>query len=436
MSEQNDSRSEADADRNKNERPKGDAADAQDKGRNGGSDGNGEDEEREDKPSPLKNPKVRFALIVFAVVVLIGGLAWFFHYWTRGRYEQSTNDAYLQADIVTIAPKVAGYVDQVLVQDNQWVRAGQPLVKIDEREVRARLEQAQGQVEQGLASIVQAEAQIRQQQAQILAAQGQLAGSRASAFYAQRQVERYAPLTAQGAQTAEQLDMMRQNRDQAAAQVQANAGQTLSARRQIDVLRAQIGSACAQVDQARAQVRQANVDLQSTLVRSSIAGRVGDRTVRVGQYVQSGARMLSVVPTDRIYLVANFKETQIGLMRIGQPATITVDAISGGEFHGTVESFSPGTGAQFAILPPQNATGNFTKVVQRVPVRIRVEAGPEARKVLVPGLSVTVVVDTIGAKAEKERIEDEAKRTEERRKQEHEAAIHRDRERQGGGAGQ
>ena len=173
-------------------------------------------------------------------------------------------------------------------------------------------------------------------------------------------------------------------------------------------------------------MRQAQADLGTTTIRSSIAGRIGDRTVRVGQYVQPGTRLMSVVPVDQVYLVANFKETQIGLMRAGQPATIEVDALSGSTLHGTVESFAPGTGAQFALLPPQNATGNFTKVVQRVPVRIHIDAGPEARRVLVPGLSVTVTVDTLGAKQERKEVDRESDRAKDQREQAHDAEVRRD----------
>jgi membrane fusion protein (multidrug efflux system) len=136
------------------------------------------------------------------------------------------------------------------------------------------------------------------------------------------------------------------------------------------------------------------------LVRASIDGNVGDKTVRVGQFVQPGTAMMTVVPVQNIYLVANFKETQRSRMRAGQPATIKVDALGGKPLRGVVESFSPGTGAQFALFPPNNATGNFTKVVQRIPTRIRIDAGPEARKVLAPGLSATVSVDTYGAGAD------------------------------------
>jgi len=142
-------------------------------------------------------------------------------------------------------------------------------------------------------------------------------------------------------------------------------------------------------------------------VRTALGGKVGDRTVRVGQYVQPGTRMLTVVPVQSTYLVANFKETQVGSMRLGQPVEMHVDALPGHELHGVIDSFSPGTGSQFALLPPENATGNFTKIVQRVPVRIRIETGPETRSVLMPGLSVTVDVDTRSARDRDARIDAE-----------------------------
>jgi membrane fusion protein (multidrug efflux system) len=394
------------------------------------------DEGRQQKPSALENPRVRVGLIAGGVLVLLGGVIWFIYYWTRGRYEQSTNDAYLQADMVNISPQVSGYVSEVLVQDNQRVTAGQLLVRIDDRQLRARLQQARAQVEQALASLGQTAAQIHQQEAQIVTARAQLEGAKVTARYAQEEVDRYEPLTARGAHSIEELAQKRQTRDQDSAQVRTQEGQLLSAERQLGVQRAQLESDRAQVEQARAQVAQAEVDLQNTAISSSTDGRIGDRTVRVGQYVQAGTRLMSVVPIQGLYLVANFKETQIGLMRIGQPARIQVDAVSSGELHGTVQSFSPGTGAQFAILPPQNATGNFTKIVQRVPVRIEIESGPQARKVLVPGLSVTVTVDTLGAKKEAQQVKEEARGEKERRKREQEAATRRDRQLPTSGAGQ
>ncbi len=349
--------------------------------------------------SPLKNPLVVGLLIVVGGGLLVLAAIWFVHYWTRGRFVQSTNDAYVQADQVTVATRVSGFVDQVLVQANQSVRAGEPLVRVDDRDPRAKMEQALAEVEQGRASVVQAQAQIRQQEAQIAQSQAQLAGAKTQAAFARRQSARYAPLAAEGAETAEKYDQMRQNGDEANATMGEDKAAVLVAERQVDTLKAQILAANAKIAQAQAEVRQAKVDLDATLVRASMDGRIGDETVRVGQYVQPGTAMMTVVPVQKIYLVANFKETQLGRMRVGQPATIKVDALGGKTLQGRVESFSPGTGAQFALFPPNNATGNFTKIVQRVPTRILIDPGPQARAVLEPGLSATVSVDTYEAGA-------------------------------------
>jgi membrane fusion protein (multidrug efflux system) len=177
--------------------------------------------------------------------------------------------------------------------------------------------------------------------------------------------------------------------------------------RRIGTFLAQIRQAEAQAQGARAQLAAANVDVGATLIRAAAAGRIGNKTVTVGQYAQSGTRLMSLVPLSKLYVTANFKETQIGLMRVGQPATIEVDALEGIKLRGRVQSVSPGTGSQFSLIPPSNATGNFTKIVQRVPVRIAIEASPDAWKLLVPGLSVNVTVDTIGAKGDLDRIEDQ-----------------------------
>ncbi|HEY4804602.1 MAG TPA: HlyD family secretion protein, partial [Paraburkholderia sp.] len=191
------------------------------------------------------------------------------------------------------------------------------------------------------------------------------------------------------------------------ATLAADAAAVTSSRSQIAALNAQLSQARAQLEAARANAAQSQLDLDNTVVKSALAGRVGDRTVRVGQYVQPGTRMLTVVPVQSTYLTANFKETQIGRMRAGQPVELHVDALPGHTLHGVVDSFSPGTGAQFALLPPENATGNFTKIVQRVPVRIRLETGPDTRSVLLPGMSVTVDVDTRSAREDERRIEQE-----------------------------
>ena len=350
----------------------------------------------------------RTLLLAVAAVVLIGGIAWGIHWWTVGRFIESTDDAYLQADSVTIAPKVSGYVAEVYVTDNQAVTAGEPLVRLDSRQYQAILEQAKATIAARKADIERGAAELLQQQANIAQARAQLQGARSSEAHAREEVQRYEPLVATGAETTEKLADLRNALNQAQSTVAANAAALQAAERQPAATQAQIDQARAQLEAAEANTRQAQLDEQDTVIRSTLAGRVGDRTVRMGQYAQPGTRLMTIVPVQDIYLVANFKETQLSLMRAGQPATIHVDALSGTDLHGTIDSFSPGTGSQFALLPPQNATGNFTKIVQRVPVRIHLNTGREARSVLVPGLSVTVRVDTRSGRDSVKRLERES----------------------------
>ncbi|ANN67002.1 HlyD family secretion protein [Bordetella bronchialis] len=350
------------------------------------------------RPSPPaggRAPATRRRLILGgALLAAAAALAWGAQWWRVGRFIESTDDAYLQADSVTIAPKVSGYVMEVYVGDNQVVQAGDSLVRLDGRQYRAALDQAQATIDARQADIARAQAEIRQQDANVAQAQAQERVARLNAQHAQDEVKRYRPLAATGAETSERLANLANQRDQALATLAANQAAVQAAQAQIAVSTAQMAQARAQLEAAQASARQANLDLQDTVVRATQAGKIGDRTVRVGQYVQPGTRMMTVVPVQDVYLEANFKETQIGRMRPGQPATLHVDALPGRDLRGVVDSFSPGTGAQFALLPPENATGNFTKIVQRVPVRIRIEADADTRKLLVPGLSVTAEVDT------------------------------------------
>lgn len=362
-----------------------------------------------DEAPPATKMSRQTVMLSVGAVLLIGALVWGVRWWTVGRFIEGTDDAYLQADSVTVAPKVAGYVAEVFVADNQAVSAGEPLVRLDGRQYQAILEQARAAIAARKADIERSEAEMLQQKASIQQVRAQLVGARASEEHAIEEVKRYEPLVATGAETTERLADLKNARNQAAATVAADIAAVQAAERQPAATQAQIDQARAQLEAAEASVRQAQLDMSDTVVRSTLAGRVGDRTVRVGQYAQPGTRLMTIVPVQDIYLVANFKETQIGLMRAGQPATIHVDAL-GADLHGTVDSFSPGTGSQFALLPPQNATGNFTKIVQRVPVRIHVDMGQETRKVLVPGLSVTVNVDTRSGREAQKRVERENSR--------------------------
>jgi membrane fusion protein (multidrug efflux system) len=345
-------------------------------------------------PSGLKNPRIRIGLGITAVVIAvfgcIAGIRWLVH----GRFVESTDDAYLRADQVAIAPRVSGYIDEIYVVDNQKVTAGQPLLRIDVRNYKAALSQQTATVDARLADIDAAESQIGQQEALVAQNRAQLAGAEANAKFARQEADRYLRLRDQGGETDERYAEAANQRDQTAATAAAAAASVRVAERQVATLQSQLKQARAQIEAAQAAAHTAKLNLDDTLLRASIDGRVGDNTARLGQYVQPGTRLMSIVPVEKVYLVANFKETQIGRMRIGQPAEIKVDALGGRTIRGRIDSFSPGTGAQFALLPPENATGNFTKIVQRVPVRLQLMPPKDLALRLLPGLSVTVDVDT------------------------------------------
>ena len=346
--------------------------------------------------TPSAPSRRRPVLLAIAAAALIAAGAYGLHWWSVGRFIESTDDAYLKADGVTAAPKVGGYVTEVYVAANQAVKRGDPLVKLDPRQYQASADQSQATIDARRADIRRVEADILQQQAQLAQARAQADSARLTLAHAQDAVDRHAPLAATGATTDEHLADLRNERDQAKAQLAAGVAAVKAAEGRLKSNEAQVAQTAAQVKAAEAALRQNRLEVDDTVVRAAIDGRVGDSTVRVGQFVQPGTRLMTVVPTQDIYLVANYKETQIGRMRAGQPVTLHVDALPGVDIPGAVDSFSPGTGAQFALLPSENATGNFTKIVQRVPVRIRLRAEPALRERLLPGLSVTAEVDTRG----------------------------------------
>lgn len=350
----------------------------------------------QDNGSPKNNRRRNAILLILAIVAVVGGIVWLIQWWTVGRFIETTDDAYLRADSVAIAPKVSGYVEAVYVGDNQTVKIGQPLVKLDTRQYQASLDQSQASIDAKKADIVKAQADIKQQLASIEQARAQAQAAKVNADHAAREYARFVPLAATGAETSERLADLRSTRDQAQATYEGNVAALKAAQAQIATINAQIVQAQAQVEASEATARNSRLDLDDTVIRSALNGRVGDRTVRVGQFAQPGTRLMTVVPLQDVYLVANFKETQVGGMRAGQPATLHVDALPGETLHGVVDSFSPGTGSEFALLPPENATGNFTKIVQRVPVRIRLDNDAKKETQLLPGMSVTVDVDTNG----------------------------------------
>jgi len=349
--------------------------------------------------APVKAPwrktaRGRAVLGGIGLAVLLAVGVWGVRYWTVGRFLESTNNAYLRADAVVISPKINGYVKEVLVADNQQVTAGQPLLRIDSASYQAAKDLADADLAKAQADLVRYQADAARQEAARTEAIAQVSVAEAASHFATRDAARRVRLAAIGADAASRGDEAISNRDQASGQLTAARAAVDVATRQLDSLKAQIGQGEAAVKAAEARVHSAETDLAGAVIVAPAAGQVGDRTVRVGQYVQPGTRLMTVVPVQDLYLVANFKETQVGRMRPGQPVSIAVDALPGAEVAGTVDSLAPGTGTEFALLPPENATGNFTKIVQRVPVRIRLNPDASLRDRLRPGLSVEAEVNT------------------------------------------
>lgn len=351
-------------------------------------------------PSPGKSWKRRLVLPVALLAALGGGGTYGWHWWTVGRYLETTDDAYLQADKVTVAPRIPGHVMDVLVGDNQAVKAGDVIARLDDREYRIALKQAQAEVEKNRAQLLGTAAAITQQQAQVASARAEVENANAALDFSEKEYSRYQNLLQTGAGTVQRqqqadsdLRQKRAARDKALASLDA-------AKQQVESLKALQGSVSASLEAAQAKVEQARLNLTYTTITAPADGMVGDRSLRVGQFVMAGTGLLTVVPTGRdIYLVANFKETQTGQMVEGQRVSFTVDALGDHEFEGRIESFSPGTGSQFALLPPENATGNFTKVVQRVPVRVALDESDPLLGRLRAGLSVEATVHTADAVA-------------------------------------
>ena len=367
-----------------------------------------QDQGRSEQPSPedqakAKRKKRRWLLIgaAVALVVLVGGGWYGWHWWTVGRYMVSTDDAYTEADSVTVSPQVAGYVAELRVTDNQEVRRGDVLLRIDDSTYRARVDQADAQLAAAKANVDNVGAQIERQQAAIAQAQADLDAARAQLTYAQEQSSRYGQLAKSGAGTVQQQQQASSGLEQARAGVGKGEANLQAAQKDLGVLQTQKEQAQAAVRQAEAALDQARIDLGHTVVAAPIDGVVGDRAVQTGALVQPGTKLMTLVPLQDVYVVANFKETQLQRMHRGQPVDLTVDAYPGVTIKGHLDSLAPGSGAEFALLPPENATGNFTKIVQRVPVKILLEKDQDPLLGrLRPGLSVVPTVDTLDTKGE------------------------------------
>jgi membrane fusion protein, multidrug efflux system len=339
--------------------------------------------------------RVRNLLMAAAAAAAVAAAIIFgWNYWTVGRFEVSTDDAYVQADNTTVAPKISGYIAEVAVADNEAVKSGHVLARIDDRDYKVALDQAKANVEQARSTIASKQAALEIQDSAIDAARAALKVDQASLTFAEQDNKRYSDLAASGSGSLQNAQLSASRYAVATASVQRDAAAVVSAVKQIDALKADLAQAQANLAGSLAAVRQAELNLGYTTVSAPVDGVIGNRTLRVGQYVQAGTQLMAVVPTARAYIVANFKETQLTHVQPGQPVDVEVDTFPGVVAHGVVDSIAPASGQQFALLPPDNATGNFTKIVQRIPVKIVLDGnGPLSGK-LRPGMSVTPTIDT------------------------------------------
>jgi membrane fusion protein (multidrug efflux system) len=322
-----------------------------------------------------------------------------YRYWTVGRFIESTDDAYVKADYTTVAPKVAGYIREVLVSDNDQVKAGQVLARIDDRDFQAALSQARADVKAAEAAITNIDAQIALQQSVIEQARATMDASQASLDFAVSDAARSARLITNGAGTQSRAEQTQSAREQAAAAVERDRAALVAAQNKVPVLQTQREQSAAQRDRAAAAAQQAELNLSYTDIVAAVDGTVGARSIRVGQYVTSGTQLMAVVPLHAVYVVANFKETQLTYISPGQPVEIKVDSFPDISIKGHVDSVSPASGLEFSLLPPDNATGNFTKIVQRIPVKIVIDDEPLSG-LLRSGMSVEPEIDTKAAQTQ------------------------------------
>ena len=334
----------------------------------------------------------RFIFPVIAGLLILAGIGYGVYWFTTGRYIQTTDNAYVEADIAVIAPKVAGYVAAVPVTDNQSVRKGDPLLVLDDRDYRAAVARALAEVARLTGSVATARATAAAGGSGIAEAQAQVAAAKAELARSSADVARFSTLYKQRWVSKAALDVKVADAASRAAAVRQAESAVAAARSQLTAANATTGGAGSAVTGARATLEAAQLDLANTVIRAPVDGVIGNRTVRTGQYARIGGQAMVVVPVQSAYVVANYKETQIGQMRLGQRVELTADAYKDATITGRILSFSPAAGSRFSVLPPENATGNFTKIVQRVPVKVALDPLPAGVR-LVPGMSVEARVD-------------------------------------------
>jgi membrane fusion protein, multidrug efflux system len=328
-------------------------------------------------------------LVLLATVVLPVGWSW----WSEQGPVQTTDDAYVQGDFRALAARVPGYVTAVLVQDYQTVKAGQPLLEIEADDYQAKVDLARADLQARVAAVQIADASLRQQQNIIGEAASQVDVTESDLVLARVQLGRARSLLRTPAGTQSDVDETTARFSSSTATLASNQAALALARGQLEVLAAQRQQAEAEVSQAAASLKLAQIDLDHTVIRAPVDGRLGRRAVFTGQFVAAGTGVITITPLNSVWVAANFRETQLTNMRAGQPATVRIDSFPGEVLHGQVDTMSPASGGVTALLPPDNATGNFTKIVQRIPVKIRLDPQETLSGRLLPGMSAVVRVD-------------------------------------------
>jgi membrane fusion protein, multidrug efflux system len=349
--------------------------------------GDQKSQEKDQKPPPKKR-RVPMKWILIAVALLLVAGYFGFRYWRYASTHESADDAYTTNHIHQISSRISGTVQRVLVDDNVRVRAGQVLVQLDPRDYQVSLRLAQANLSSAEAAVTQGEAQLQVAKANVGQAQGSEASAQASADNANADQKRNAELLKNHVISPQEMDHANEAARSNNASLQSARKQVAGAEAQVSLADAQVKAGLAQVQQAQEAVQQAELNLSYTEIVSPADGQVGQRTVESGNRVQPGQALMAISEPD-VWVVANLKETQMEKVRVGQPVAIRIDSFPHQKFSGWVDSVQPGTGATYSLLPPDNATGNFIKIVQRVPVKIVFDPGSlgEAAGRIVPGLS-------------------------------------------------
>ncbi|WP_442113202.1 HlyD family secretion protein [Pseudomonas sp. NUPR-001] len=332
-------------------------------------------------------------LLVFLTLVVLIALAFLAHWYFKGRFFESTDNAYVQGEITRVSSQLSARIDEVLVQDNQHVNKGDLLVRLEPDDFRLAVERARAALDTRQAERLQAESRLTQQSSLIAAGQAQVAANQATLGRAELDLNRAQALRKPGFVSEERVTTLSAENNVARSQVSKAQADLQGQRQQVNALSAEIKRLDAQIVNARADLAQAELNLTRSEIHAPISGMIGQRAARNGQVVQAGAYLLSIVPDQDIWIQANFKETQIGHMLPGQQAELVFDSYPDEPISARVDSLFAASGAQFSLLPPDNATGNFTKVVQRIPVKLTFAADNPLQGRIRPGMSVTATVD-------------------------------------------